>query len=211
MMVEVQFQALNLHAVIDKKIIMLFMNDALKKAEKGEIWLFFDGINACNHMGLLSDLISHRMLDGNPIHTNIRLFSACNPYRLRTKAQSEAGLTTKVKKYEEQSKLVYQVKPLPNQILDYVWDYGILNPNDEYKYIQIMVEKELQKLAHPVFPELLFASQKFIRKVEEPYSVSLRDVKRAITLVKFFYKTFENRQPYRKGHRYPPPGNPTII
>src|SRR5437763_8573641 len=74
-----------------------------------------------------------------------------------------------------------------------------------------MVEKELQKLAHRVFSELLLASQKFIRKIEEPHSVSLRDVKRAITLVKFFYKTLENRQPYRKGHRYPPPGNPTII
>ncbi|RIA81638.1 hypothetical protein C1645_547708 [Glomus cerebriforme] len=211
LMVEVQFLALNLHAGIDEKTIMMFMNDALEKAEKGEIWLFFDEINTCNYIGLLADLISHRMLNGKLIHPNIRLFSACNPYRLRTKAQSEAGLTNKVKKYEEQSKLVYQVRPLPDQILDYVWNYGILKPDDEYKYIQIMVEKELKKLAYPVFPELLFASQKFIRKVEEPYSVSLRDVKRAITLVKFFYKSLQNRPAYRKGHMYPPSGNPTII
>src|SRR5688572_24284000 len=74
-----------------------------------------------------------------------------------------------------------------------------------------MVEKELKKLAHPVFAELLFASQKFIRKVEEPYSVSLRDVKRAITLVKFFYKSLDNRPAYRKGHKYPPSENPTIL
>src|SRR6266496_4922304 len=209
MMVEVQFLALNLHAGIDEEIIMMFMNDSLEKAEKGEIWLFFDEINTCNYIGLLSDLISHRMLNGKLIHPNIRLFSACNPYRLRTRAQSEAGLTNKVKMYEEHSNLVYQVKPLPDQILDYVWDYGILKPKDEYKYIQIMVEKELKKLAHPVFSELLFASQKFIRKVEEPYSVSLRDVKRAITLVKFFYNSLENRPVYRKGRVYPPPGNPT--
>ena len=51
-----------------------------------------------------------------------------------------------------------------------------------FKTIQIMVEQELKelkklkKLAHPVFSELLFASQKFIRKVEEPYSVSLREL-----------------------------------
>jgi hypothetical protein len=211
LIVEVQFQALNLHAGIDEKTIMLFMNDALKKAEKGEIWLFFDEINTCNHIGLLADLISHRMLNGKLIHPNIRLFSACNPYRLRTKAQTEAGLTNKVKKYEEQSNLVYQVKPLPDQILDYVWDYGVLKPDDEYKYIQIMVEKELKKLALPVFAELLYASQRFIRKVEEPYSVSLRDVKRAITLVKFFYNSLENRPAYRKGHKYPPHGNPTTI
>ncbi len=209
MLSEVQFQTLSLHAGINEEVIMTFMNGALEKAEKNEIWLFFDEINTCNHIGLLADLISHRILNGKPIHPNIRLFSACNPYRLRTRAQSEAGLTNKVKKYEEQSNLVYQVKPLPDQILDYVWDYGILKPNDEYKYIQIMVEKELKNLAHPVFAELLFASQKFIRKVEEPYSVSLRDVKRAITLVKFFYKSFDNRPVYRKGHKYPPSGNPT--
>ncbi|RIA93442.1 hypothetical protein C1645_819410, partial [Glomus cerebriforme] len=213
MMVEVQFLALNLHAGIDEKTIMLFMNDALKEAEKGEIWLFFDEINTCNHIGLLADLISHRMLNGKPIHPNIRLFSACNPYRLRTRTQSEAGLTTKVKRYEEQSNLVYQVKPLPDQILDYVWDYGILKPKDELKYIQIMVDKELKKLAHPVFADLLFASQKFIRKVEEPYSVSLRDVKRAIKLVIFFYNSLENRpiSTYNRSRRqkYPPPGNPT--
>src|SRR3984957_19311141 len=209
-MVEVQFQALNLHAGINEQTIMMFMDDALKKAEKGEIWLFFDEINTCNHIGLLADLISHRMFNSKPIHPNIRLFSTCNPYRLRTKTQSEAGLTNKVKRYEERSSLVYQVKPLPNQILDYVWDYGILKPKDEFKYIQIMVEKELKKLAHPVFTELLTASQKFIRKVEEPYSVSLRDVKRAIKLVKFFHNSLENRPAYKKEHKYPPPGNPTI-
>ncbi|PKY31752.1 hypothetical protein RhiirB3_449516, partial [Rhizophagus irregularis] len=211
LMVEVQFQSLNLHAGIDEKTIMMFMDDSLEKAEKGEIWLFFDEINTCNYIGLLADLISHRMLNGKLIHPNIRLFSACNPYRLRTKAQSEAGLTNRVKKFEERSNLVYQVKPLPDQILDYVWDYGILKPKDEYRYIQIMVEKELKNLAHPVFAELLFASQNFIRKVEEPYSVSLRDVKRAIKLVIFFYKSLHNRPVNKYGHVYPPPGNPTIL
>ncbi|PKY60054.1 hypothetical protein RhiirA4_550542, partial [Rhizophagus irregularis] len=50
LMVEVQFQALNLHAGIDEKTIMMFMNDSLEKAEKGEIWLFFDEINTCNYI-----------------------------------------------------------------------------------------------------------------------------------------------------------------
>ncbi|GBC06549.1 hypothetical protein RclHR1_06900002 [Rhizophagus clarus] len=210
MIVEVQFLTLNLHAGIDEGIIVRFMNDASKKAKNGKIWLFFDEINTCDHMGLLVNLISHRMFNGKLIHPNIRLLAACNPYRLRAKAQGDTNLTNKVKKYEEQSNLVYQVKPLPDQILDYVWNYDILNPNDEYKYIQIMVEKELKKLSHPVFIELLFASQKFIRRVEQPYSVSLRDVKRAITLVKFFCNSLEYRPAYKKGHKYPPSGNPTI-
>ncbi|RIA82692.1 hypothetical protein C1645_834985 [Glomus cerebriforme] len=209
MITEVQFQALNLHAGIDEQTIMMFMNESLKKAKKGETWILFDEINTCNYLGLLADIISNRMLNGKLIHPNIRLFATFNSYRLRTRAQSKAY----IKRYEEQNSLVYQVKPLPDQILDYVWDYGILKPDDEYKYIQIMVEKELKSLAHPVFPKLLSASQKFVREVEEPCSVSLRDIKRAITLVKLFYNSLENRPPYREeeGHIYPPPGNPTTI
>src|SRR2546429_8531479 len=187
MMVEVELEALNLHAGIDEEAIMEFMNNAFEKSEKGEIWLFFYEINTCNHIGLLADLISHRMLNGKPIHPNIRLFSACNPYRLRTRAQSDAGLTNIVKKYEERSNLVYQVKPLPDQILDYVWDYGILKPKEEVKYIEIMVMEQLKDLGDKVLSECLFVSQEFIRNIESSYSVSLRDVKRAITLVKFFF------------------------
>ncbi|CAI2166603.1 8657_t:CDS:2, partial [Funneliformis geosporum] len=207
---EVKFLSLNLHAGVDEEAIISFMNYALDEAENGEIWLFFDEINACNHMGLFAELISRRIFNDKPIHTNIRLFSACNPYRIRTKGQNESSLTSKVKNYEEKSNLIYQVKPLPDQILDYVWDYGILKSDDECKYIQIMIDMELKKLASPVFANLLFASQKFIREVEEPYSVSLRDVKRAIKLVNFFYNSLENRPPLKKGHKYPTPGNPTI-
>jgi hypothetical protein len=210
MIVEVQLYTLNLHAGIDEETIMIFMSDALKKAEKGETWILFDEINTCNRLGLLADLISSKKFNDKPIHPNVRLFATCNPYRLRTRIQSEAS---RDKGHDEnQINLVYQVKPLPNQILDHVWDLGIIKSDDERRYIQIMVEKELKNnLAHPVFSELLFASQKFIRNVEKSYSVSLRDIKRAITLVKFFYDSLENRPAYKEEHKYPSSGNPTII
>ncbi|PKY15767.1 hypothetical protein RhiirB3_477838 [Rhizophagus irregularis] len=51
LMVEVKFQALNLHAGIDEETIMMFMKDALEKAERGEIWLLFDEINTSNYIG----------------------------------------------------------------------------------------------------------------------------------------------------------------
>ncbi|CAG8439539.1 3367_t:CDS:10 [Acaulospora colombiana] len=200
--IEVKFRALNLHAGVAESKISEFMAEAQGEAEEGEIWLFFDEINTCNHIGLLADLISHRILLGKPIHPNIRLFAACNPYRLRTKSQSQAGLKTKVKMYEEQNMLLYQVKPLPDQLLDYVWDYGILQKRDERKYIQIMTNTLLKDLNHPVLPELLFASQEFIRSIEEPYSVSLRDVKRAIKLIRFFHGSFIDR-PKLKSRYYP--------
>ncbi|CAG8622490.1 10298_t:CDS:2, partial [Gigaspora margarita] len=140
-----------------------------KKADNDELWLFFDEINTCNHIGLLANLIAHRTLQGKLVHPNIRLFSACNPYRKRVKAQSQAGIKTRVRRYEEQSNLVYQVKPLPDQILDYVWDYGVLIPNNEKKYIQVMVQTRFGE-GHDLFTELLFSSQQFIRSIEEKYS-----------------------------------------
>ena len=72
-MAEVQFQALNLHAKIDEKTIIIFMNDAMKKAENGKIWLCFDKINTCNHIGLLSDLISNRVFQCNQIFVYLLL------------------------------------------------------------------------------------------------------------------------------------------
>src|SRR6266542_49842 len=186
MLSEVQFQTLSLHAGINEEVIMTFMNGALEKAEKNEIWLFFDEINTCNHIGLLADLIAHRMFDGKQIHPNIRLFAACNPYRIREKSVSNVGLIAQ-NTFKERSRLVYEVKPLPDQILDYIWDYGILQSKDERNYIQIMVQET--ELGNPILAELLFESQEFICYVEEPYSVSLRDVKRAIKLVKFFHQS----------------------
>ncbi|CAG8574733.1 752_t:CDS:10, partial [Racocetra persica] len=200
--VNVEFEALNLHAGIKEQDILDFMNEAEKIAQERQIWLFFDEINTCNHIGLLANLIAHREIFGRKIHHNIRLFSACNPYRLRLKSDTQAGLLAK--RYEEHSNLVYQVHPLPDQILDYVWDYGVLKPSDEKIYINIMVKKylEKEKLTSKLFSELLFASQEFIRSHEGAHSVSLRDVKRAITLVKHFHETLINRpRPNQRSNR----------
>ncbi|KAF0487085.1 e3 ubiquitin-protein ligase [Gigaspora margarita] len=207
--VEVNCEQFNLHAGIKEQDILDFIDKAQKKAENGELWLFFDEINTCNHIGLLANIIAHRTFYGKLLHHNIRLFSACNPYRRRIKAQSQFGPKTKVKRYEERSNLVYQVKPLPEQILDYVWDYSVVLPNYEKGYIQVMVQTRFGE-GHDLFTELLFSSQQFIRSIEEKYSVSLRDVKRAIKLVDFFDESLHSR--YSRKRQYPPDSdNPGLI
>ncbi|CAG8631484.1 21109_t:CDS:10, partial [Gigaspora margarita] len=191
--VNVEFRILNLHAGVTKQQILDFLSNAETIAEKSEIWLFFDEINTCNHIGILADLIAHRLLLGKEIHKNIRLFAACNPYRLRQKADTQAGL--QVDRYKEKSRLVYQVRPLPDQILDYVWDYGVLKPSDEKIYINMLVKRSQEdSLMADLFTELLFASQEFVRSHEGVHSVSLRDVKRAIIIFKFFFKSLSERQ-----------------
>jgi len=78
------------------------------------------------------------------------------------------------------SQLVYRVHPLPEAMVDYVWDYGRLHERDEYSYIENMLSDvfkgvgQLPRLA----AKLVFESQKFIREKEEDCSVSLRDVRR---------------------------------
>ncbi|CAH1761994.1 12274_t:CDS:10, partial [Entrophospora sp. SA101] len=202
--VEAEFMTLNLHAGIQEQDIINFMTNAKACVNKGEVWLFFDEINTCNHIGLLADLIAHRLIKGIEIHPKIRLFAACNPYRIRTRSISQVGLEVKNRIYNEQSDLVYQVKPIPDQILDYVWDYGVLESNDEKKYIEIMVKNQLNTKKKDLFAKLLFESQKFIREIEEPYSVSLRDVKRAIKLVKFFEESLKDRPPIKAdAQKYP--------
>ncbi|CAG8542187.1 4803_t:CDS:2, partial [Acaulospora colombiana] len=106
MIMEVNFSALNLHAGIHENDIINFMEEVKGLAQKGETWVFFDEINTCDHIGMLGSLISHRLLNGKLIHPNIRIFAACNPYRLRTKAQSSVGLSAKL--YEEKNDLVYR-------------------------------------------------------------------------------------------------------
>ncbi|CAG8803669.1 21082_t:CDS:2, partial [Dentiscutata erythropus] len=65
-------------------------------------------------------------------------------------------------------KLVYQVHPLPDQILDYVWDYGVLKPEEE---------RPTSKSWWKVTPDICGFALKFICMVEESYKVSLCDVK----------------------------------
>ena len=106
----------------------------------------FDEINTCNYLGLLADLISNRKFQNKLIHPNVRLFATCNPYRI---LQIDANLTNRDMRYgEEQINLVYPVKPLPDQILDYVWDYGKLQQNDEKT---IMILKSMIEMFSIIF------------------------------------------------------------
>ena len=86
--------------------------------------------------------------------------------------------------------LVYRVHPMPQAMLDYVWDYGQLAKQDERSYITNMLSDSLLPSLEAA---LVFESQTFIRQEEEDCSVSLRDVRRFHKLVGWFYKTRQAR------------------
>ena len=203
------FQVLNVHAGISTDDIQQFMRNLHKHARSGtEVWGFLDEINTCEHLGVITDLLCHRTFDGQPLDHNIKLMACANPYEKRKlvagKLQQTAGLG-KVK-FDQFAGLTYRVHPLPESMLDYVWDYGALRTVDETKYIKTIMAPICPEDILDTVIDLIVSSQQFIRNQDafmdearpwrpgqppdserEMHSVvSLRDVKRVHDLLKFF-------------------------
>lgn len=91
------------------------------------------------------------------------------------------------------SKLVYRVHPLPESVFSYIWDYGSLNKDEEFKYIEKIIgtlnDISLYKLQWQhisTIVQTIHFSQHFIKTHEAFWSVSLRDVARFKKLYLFF-------------------------
>ena len=110
----------------------------IAKKQKEELWLFFDEINTCLSLSLLTEIFINRTFYGNPINDNIRLIGACNPYRKRKKETEKCGLSLSD---DIDNELVYLVQPLPQSLLYYVFSFGSIDDDDEKKYIHSIIEK----------------------------------------------------------------------
>ena len=193
---QIQFSTFNFHAgITEEEIIEFIVKMQTKARENGQqIWVFLDEINTCDHLGLISDVMCHHSLLGRQLPKNLVFLAACNPYKLRPKEQIKtAGLQGK-NITDEYSGLVYRVHPLPESMIDYVWDYGSLAPNDEKAYIHRMVSMFPQKYPN-LLVDVLAESQKFIREAERNhFCVSLRDVHRCILLIRWFQEMIHKRE-----------------
>jgi ABC-type multidrug transport system fused ATPase/permease subunit len=192
----IKFFTFNFHAGISEDKIIEFITEREKDSRgiSDKIWIFLDEINTCDHLGLISDIMCHHSLLGRPLSQNLVFLAACNPYKLRPEEHIKtAGLEGK-NITDEYSGLVYRVHPLPEAMIDYVWDYGSLAEKDERDYIQRMVSV-LPKEHEHVLVDVLAASQQFIRKAEKNhFCVSLRDVHRCILLVNWFQEMHKKRK-----------------
>lgn len=199
---EINLKVMNFHAGISRDSILQFIrttNDLASKSSS-QLWVFLDEINTCDHLALLNEIITRRTCLGEYLHSNVRILAACNPYRRLLTIGLTSGLISKLGKQDEQSKLVYRVHPLPEPLLDFVWDYGTLDPKDERAYIFSMV-KDMTGFPIDIVVSSMVSSQAFIRDLEEASSVSLRDVKRCKQLILWFLKSLQNRpQIQKKSH-----------
>ncbi|XP_041364113.1 E3 ubiquitin-protein ligase RNF213-like [Gigantopelta aegis] len=199
MICDVDLQVQNIHAGTDESTIITSVMDANAKARSNleePVWMFLDEINTCNHLGLINNIICHHRCQEVFLAPNLVLMAACNPYKLRNEDSIlTAGLTMKVKT-DEQSKLVYRVNPLPETMVDFVWDYGNLTCEDEKEYIQRMVGDIVTDYFVRLLVELLVMSQNFIKeRLQNESSVSLRDVSRCKRLICWFKGTLKKKYP----------------
>ena len=191
------------------RIHSLALSSCCHWLEQGEVWGFLDEINTCEYLGAINDLLCHRSFNGKPLHHNVVLMACANPYEKRIAKEQTAGLQSKFR-WDKFADLTYRVHPLPESMLDYVWDYGALRKEDEREYIRTIFQETAENAADlKLLVDLVAESQQFVRlqddghgkKYESHSVVSIRDVKRMRDLISFNVELFHTRTTRGGGHK----------
>ena len=200
-------EVFRIHAGITNEMIIEHMQHFIKKSQEligqgsnKRLWVFLDEFNTTSSVGLLKEIICERTVLGEALPRNMVLLGACNPQR-RREVKKELDDDISIKKYHlnvqrltaaVESSLLYSVVPIPESMLEHVWDYGHLNEATEKSYIEAVVSGCEKLISNPrlfrYIVNTLSASQKFFRDYEDQSSVSLRDVARFCRFYKWFYQ-----------------------
>ena len=216
-----RMKKLQIHAgTTDLKIIQ-FIEEVIKqvkeeKAENELTWIFFDEINTCNSLGLITEIMCNHTYLGKKLSDNFVFLGACNPYRILTKKMRESGLVYyNMKEANKLNNLVYTVNPLPHALLNFVFDFASLQPKDEIKYITNTIisiitrikrdgiinnisENELNKLTNEIIDSIVICHD-FIREKYDKSSVSMREIRRFGIFFEYFINYFRKYEStYRK-------------
>ena len=136
-----------------------------EKNIRKELWVFFDEMNTCLSLSLLTEIFINRTCNKKKFCDNIRLIGACNPYRKRQSTKEKCGLS---RSDNNENELVYLVQPLPQSLLYYVFNFGSINDEDERKYIRSIIEKlftKEEKTLHEMTADAISESHKYLRKI----------------------------------------------
>ena len=203
-----------IHAGITSEKIIETMNAFIVKANecaiidpRKRLWVFLDEFNTTPSIGLFKEITCERTLLGEPLPENLVILGACNPQRRKNpKVAFDDDIGIKKDRYEAQRlahvvgnvSLLYTVVPIPETMLEYVWDYGSLDRETETKYVRAMLNSCEQLAGDPIWlnktTELIGISQQFFRDHEDVSSVSLRDVARFCRLYNWFFKSIRIRE-----------------
>ena len=180
----------NLYLIINN------LNEKAKRLKDEELWIFFDDINTCLSLTLITQIFINRTFNGNVLSDNIRLIGACRPYRKRKENKEKYGLSFSD---DNDNELVYLVNPLPQSLFYYIFNIGSISDKDEEKYIYGMIQKifikEEQNL-HEITVKLISKCHNFLREIYDISIVSLREINRFCKLFEFFKEYFRKKNEY---------------
>lgn len=208
-----ELRVFRVHAGVkaDRIIEMMrrYIADSEECTKQGKrLWIFFDEFNTTSNIGLLKEIICDRTLLGAPLPTNLVFLGACNPRRNKTGKvviNDDAHIGLRKNRYDMQKMLwagtgrllLYTVVPIPETMLEYIWDYGYLNESTEKVYIKTMMQTCRDLSSDPALfrltAELLVSSQNHFRDLEDASSVSLRDIARFCRLYNWFLDSLQQR------------------
>ena len=212
------WKKLQIHAgTTDKKIIKFIERVTKEVKEEGRenelTWIFFDEINTCNSLGLITEIMCNHTYLGKPINKNFVFLGACNPYRVLTKKMRESGLVYyNLKEKNKLNNLVYTVNPLPHSLLNFIFDFGSLQPEDEKKYIMNTIisildkmkkdkiienisENDLTSIRNDIINSIVICHD-FIREKYDKSSVSMREIRRFGIFLEYFIKNIDTTNKY---------------
>ena len=212
-----------IHAGITSEQILTTMRGFIERAlvcsqndRNKRLWVFLDEFNTTPSIGLFKEIVCERTMLGEPLPSNMVLLGACNPQRRKNdQIAIDDNIGIKKERYEMQraaregnnALLLYSVVPIPETMLEYVWDYGFLGQETEAKYIRTMLTRcekfeEFDKVRDCMI-SLISKSHEYFRHHEDVSSVSLRDVARFCNLYNWFYKFIlirEDEQTFVNNH-----------
>ena len=183
-------ETVNINPSYDDNKLTHTMNIINKKAEECTdelLWIFFDELNTCDSLSLLTEIFINRTYEGKKLAENIRLIGACNPYRKR---KNIFGQT-----YQNNDPLVYSVNILPQSLMYYVFNFGYLDKEIEDKYISIIISDIIPdpKLKEAT-KNVISKCHDYLRKIFDYTVVSLRELTRFKKIYKFLIEYFENKK-----------------
>ncbi|UJR16715.1 hypothetical protein I4U23_003615, partial [Adineta vaga] len=202
-----------MHAGIGVEKILETVQGYIQQAKECQtknkrLWIFFDEFNTTSNIGLLKEIICERTFLGNQLPENMVFLGACNPRRTKTKKMEindDAHIGLRKNRYKEQERLwagtnrrlLYTVVPIPETMLEYIWDYGHLDASTERVYIKAMLNTchhlDPHSTLFKLIVDLLVESQNHFRDLEDTSSVSLRDIARFCRLYNWFLDSLNQR------------------
>jgi len=190
-------ESINIDPGYDEEKLTKKMNEINEKAKscKGELWVFFDELNTCDSLSLITEIFINRTYGRKKLEKNIRLIGACNPYRKKKEDKNICGLTYKNNDEKNEVELVYLVNILPQSLMYYIFNFGTLAKGNEDQYISsiisdIIPDPKLKEATKNVISKC----HDYLRETFDPSVVSLREMKRFKKIYLFLLEYYENKK-----------------